>query len=89
MNDADIRVIERGGRARLAQQVLAIGIANRDVGEKFKRNRALEFQVQGFVDDAHASGAQLLGDPVMRDGLAKHGDAKRNATKLSAALHEF
>jgi hypothetical protein len=58
-------------------------------GRNLSATRALEFQVRGFVDDAQASGAQLLGDPVMRDGLAKPGDAKRNATKLRAALHEF
>jgi hypothetical protein len=33
---------------------------------------AAQFRVFGFIDDTHASSAQLLDDAIARDGLADH-----------------
>jgi hypothetical protein len=39
------------------------------VGEELKGYEAAQTRILGLVDDAHATAAEFLYDPVMRDGL--------------------
>ncbi len=41
-------------------------------GKKFKGDEAAKLGVLGLIDHAHPSAAELLNDPVVRDGLADH-----------------
>jgi hypothetical protein len=41
--------------------------------KEFKGYETVEARVFRFVDDAHASAAEIFDDAVMRDGLANHG----------------
>jgi len=43
------------------------------VGQELERSVPTEFKVLGLIDDTHAPAAELLDDPVVRDGLADHG----------------
>ena len=47
-------------------------IVGKMVGQKLERDLAAEFQVLGFIDDAHPAPAELFEDAVMRDGLSDH-----------------
>src|SRR5581483_7856707 len=74
VNRADVRVIQRGGRLGFALKAAeSLRILGNIVGKKFKRHKAMQASVFRLVDHAHASAAELLDDPVMRDGLADHG----------------
>ena len=44
-------------------------ILGKVVGKEFECDEAAETRVFGLVDDAHAAPAELLDDPIMRDGL--------------------
>ncbi len=70
---ADVRVLERGGGARLTAQTLQrLRVVPHVVGQELQRDAPAELEVFGLVDDAHAAAAQLLEDPVVGDGLADH-----------------
>lgn len=43
------------------------------VGQEFESDKAREFDVLGLVHHSHSAAAEFLNDPVMGDGLAKHG----------------
>ena len=71
---ADVRVIQRRRRARLALKALRGRRVARQLGrQELDGDLPAEANILGAVDDAHAAAAKLLEDPVMRDGLAKHG----------------
>jgi len=72
VNAGDVGVIERGSGARLAQETRAVGGIFRRRARKLDGHAALEVQVLGEVDDAHAPMPQLADDAVMRYGLADH-----------------
>ena len=73
VNRADVGMIQRRGRLRLAMKsAQRLGIACHAFGKELQRDETVEARVLGFVDHAHAAAAQLLQDPVMRDGLADH-----------------
>ena len=73
---ADAGVVERRGGARLALEALERGRVLRHLrGQELQRDVAAELRVLGLVDDAHAAAAELRSDPVVRDGLADHGDS--------------
>jgi hypothetical protein len=42
------------------------------VGQKFQGDETVQLNILGLVDDAHASTAKLLDDPVVGNGLAEH-----------------
>ena len=56
-------MVERGDRPRLALETRPqIGVAGGFTREDFDGNRAIETSVVGFVDLAHAAGAQRADD---------------------------
>jgi len=42
--------------------------------QKFKGHKAVEPCVLGFVDHAHATATELIGDSIVGDGLTDHWD---------------
>ena len=59
----DVRVLERGGVLRLAQEALAEGVVLGQLGrEQLQRNVPLQARVVRTVDDAHAAAADELLD---------------------------
>ena len=52
------------------------------LGQKLQCDEAPKLSVLGLVDHAHAATAQLLDDPVVRDGLADH---RANLTSVKQA----
>ena len=42
--------------------------------KKFQRDEALKLEVLRFVNDSHAASTELIGDAVVRNGLANHGN---------------
>jgi hypothetical protein len=70
---ADVRVVERRGRLRLALEALASGLVLEvRFRQELHRHRAVKARVLGLVDDAHPAGAQPLDDAVVRDDLTDH-----------------
>jgi hypothetical protein len=68
---ADVGVVDAGLRARLADQALAAGRHAGDaVGQDLDRDRALEREVGGEVDLAHAAGAERALDAKVTELLA-------------------
>ena len=60
---ADVRMVQRGDRTRLALEASPrIGVAGDFTREDFDGNRAIETSIVGFVDLAHAAGAQRADD---------------------------
>ncbi len=51
------------------------------VGQELQRDFPGQPHVFGLVDDAHAAGAELAGDPIMADGAAKHAGGCRQNTR--------
>ena len=72
VNDADIGMIERRGGTGFAAEIVFIAGTDGDVvGEKFKGDGAIEFAVEGQVDDAHAASAKLFVNVIMADSLSE------------------
>jgi hypothetical protein len=70
----DVRMIERAGGTRLAQQTnRRFRIMDGSGREKFKGNPALEVRIFGQIHRAHAARADVAEDPVVRDAGAYHG----------------
>jgi hypothetical protein len=70
----DIGMIQRRGGARFALEALdRLAVAGQVLRQELQRDGALEPQILGPVDDAHAAGTECLDDPVMRDAFADHG----------------
>jgi len=66
-------MIQSGGCLRLALEFLkGMAVSGQLLREELQGNGALELGVFGLVDDTHATAAELLDDPVMRNGLADH-----------------
>ena len=78
---ADVRVVQRRRRARLAQEALDGGRRRRQLGrQELERDDPAEAEILGLVDDTHAAGAETIDDPVMRDGLPYHACRDLNAS---------
>ena len=61
----DVRMVDRRGQLRLAQEAVAERLVLGEAGsEQFERNPPLEPQILGQVDDAHATPAEQRFDPV-------------------------
>ena len=60
-----VGVVDRGGQPRLAQEPLAEALVRGQLrGQQLQRHPALQAQVLGQVDDAHAAAAEQRLDPV-------------------------
>ena len=74
VNDANAGMIQRRGGAGFAEEAFErLRIAARVFREKLQGDAAAEFDVFGFVDDAHAAAADLAEDFVVSNGLVEHG----------------
>src|SRR5262245_61145643 len=72
MNVRDVRMVQRGERLRLAGEAgEAFGIVGEDIGQDFDRDVAIELRVPGFVDLAHAAGADGGGYFVRTESSAR------------------
>ena len=61
----DVRVVERGGDLRLADEALAEGVvAGQRRRHQLERDLPPQLHVLGLVDDAHAAAADHVRDPV-------------------------
>ena len=79
----EVRMVERGRGLGLVHEPLLILLrTHRPRREELERHRALQAEVLGPVDDAHAALAELLDDPVVRDGLADHGRSRCGAWRF-------
>lgn len=73
IDGADVRMIQRGGRARFtAEPFERLGILDELWPKEFQRDPAAETEVLGGVYDAHPACAKLVADPVMGDRLPYH-----------------
>ncbi len=73
VNRHDVRMLERGDRARLALEPRqAVGVVCERFGQHLQRHVTAELGVAGAIHLAHAAGADLLEDLVMAERLADH-----------------
>ncbi len=80
----DVGMIERAGGARLAQQAgRGFRIMDRSRRKKFERDPPFEFRIFGQIHRAHAAGADVADDPVVRDVGAYHGEADPPGLQLT------
>ncbi len=88
----DVGVVERGSGLRLLDEPFrGRGITGRVRGQELEGHRPFQPGVLGLVDDTHAAFAELLGDPVVGDGLADHGSSpifSRIALNLGSSRSE-
>src|SRR5271166_7055894 len=94
---ADIGMVQ--GRSRLGLSLEAkqcLGISGYVIRQKFQRNKSVQGEVFGFVDDTHASAAEFLENAVMRDDLVDHEEtsvlgvsrlASSSRTRRSRSTH--
>src|ERR1039458_1780753 len=73
VDGADVRMIQRRGRLGFAlktgERLRVFGYVLR---QELEGDKAAEFHVFGFVDDAHPATTELLDDAVVREELPKH-----------------
>ena len=75
VNGADVGMIQRRSRARLAAESLQRSrIARHIVRQKLERDKAPQPRVLGLVDDTHAAAAELFDNAVVRDRGVNHVD---------------
>ena len=73
MDGADVGMVQRGGGFGFALEAAErLRILCDIVGQEFQRDKAVELDVLGLVDDTHPATAELLDNAVVRDGLADH-----------------
>ena len=77
-------MVQRAGRLGLLDEAgLALRVGDLLGRQHLDGHEAVQVGVAGFIDDAHAAFAELLGDLVVQDGAADHADACRSSGKLS------
>ena len=73
VDGADVGMVQRRGRARLAQEALGrLRIVRAVLRQELQRHAAGQLDVLGQIHDAHAAGAERVEDAIVRDGLADH-----------------
>jgi hypothetical protein len=83
MDGANIGMIQRrGGLGFVNEAFLFIFIRAEMWWEKFKHDEAIELEVLGFIDHAHASAAELFEDFVVGNAFAEHNDPRRRTTSV-------
>ena len=85
---ADVRMVQRRRHPGFAQEALRAGPIEAVLGaQELERDRAMQLDVLGLEDDAHAAGAERFEDAVVRDDLANHREnrslepARRNVNR--------
>jgi hypothetical protein len=74
IDGADVRVVQRRGGARFAQEALhRLRLVGAILRQELERHLARELHVFGEIDHAHAARAERVEDAIVRDGLADHG----------------
>ena len=82
VDGGDVRMIERRQQLRLATEAgHAVGIAGERRGQHLERHVPPELGVARAIDLAHAAGADLLLDPIVRDRLSDHGPGLRRSRR--------
>ena len=70
----DVGMIQRAGGARLAQQASrGFRIMDRSGQQEFERDPPFQVGIFSQIHRAHAAGADVADDPVVRDAGANHG----------------
>src|SRR5208337_3396893 len=71
IDGADVRMIQRrcgtGLAAEAFQRLRVLGYVRR---KELEGNETAKFSVFGLIDHTHPAAAELLGDAIVRDGLA-------------------
>jgi len=76
-------MVQGGGGLRFALEAReGVGIFGDIIGEEFEGDVAVEANVFGFVDDAHAAAAKFLEDAVVGDGVADEGVGVRHSAAI-------
>ena len=71
---ADVRMVERGDRLRLALETLPLIRGRRGSGLKdLERHGAVQAGIARLVDFPHSPGAELFNNRIVRNGLTKIG----------------
>ena len=77
VDDRDRRVHERRGGAGLhAQPALLLAAGRHRRPQHLQGDLAAEARVEGAVDDPHASAAELVEDPVVRERAPDHAEVR-------------
>jgi hypothetical protein len=75
MDRADIVVVQGRGGFRFVDEAPVLFVVRAKMGcEEFQNDKAVEAQVPGLVDNAHASTSEVLEDHVVGDRLADEGN---------------
>src|SRR5262249_47994438 len=70
VDSADVGVVESGSCPSLTSEAFqCLRVLRYIVRQKLECNEAMQAGVLGLVDHTHSAAADLLDDPVMRDGL--------------------
>jgi hypothetical protein len=86
VDGANVGMVEGGSAAGFALKTLeGLAIVGEGFGKKLQSDMAAKAEVFGFVDFAHATGAELAENAVVRDGFAKQ-DAPALARILCARM---
>ena len=74
IDGADILMVQSGRRLRFALEAgERLRVSGNFIGEELERYKTVQPCVLGLVHNTHAPTADLLDNPVVRDGLADHG----------------
>ena len=70
---ADIRMVQRRGRLRLALKTgECLWVARHIFGQELQGDEAAQADVLSLVDHTHATTAEPLQNAIVRDGLPQH-----------------
>ena len=73
INSADVGVIQGGRSLRLTSKPLeGLRVAGHVFGQELQGDEAIKTGVLGLVHHPHTTAAQLLYNPIVRDGFADH-----------------
>src|SRR5580704_7629957 len=83
VDGADVGMVQRGGGAGFAAEAFERqSIADEVIGQELQSNEAAEFSVFCFVNDTHASAAELFNDAVVRNYLADQRRGVRHVAHI-------
>jgi hypothetical protein len=73
VNGADIRMVQRRSRLRLAlKPVQRLTIFRQIFRQKLQRDETVQGYIFSLIDNSHPAAAQPFDDPVMRNSFANH-----------------